>query len=105
MLDISDAQARFSALIESRSNFRSALPTMNISLNSPLRNLGESLLDKFAYQLSNQASLGEQKDQMADEILENIVSSLALAGMMGINLERELSSLLNLLEAVSAEAS
>ena len=40
-----------------------------------------------------------------DEILENIVSSLALAGMIGINLEEELSSLLNLLEAVSGEAS
>jgi hypothetical protein len=81
------------------------MPTMNIAINSPLRNLGESLLNKFAYQLSNQAFLAEQRDQMADEILENIVSSLALAGMMGLNLEQELSSLLNLLEAVSAEAS
>jgi len=105
MLDISDAQARFSALIESRSNARNAMPTMNIAINSPLRSLGESLLNKFAYQLSSQATLAEQKEEVADELLENMVSSLALAGMMGINLEEELNSLLNLLEAVSAEAS
>ena len=105
MLDISDAQARFSALIESRANARNTMPTMSIAINSPLRSLGESLLNKFAYQLSSQATLAEQREQVADEILENIISSLALAGMMGINLEQELSSLLNLLEAVSAEAS
>ena len=105
MLDISDAQERFSSLIESRSNARTSTPSFSIAINSPLRSIGESLLNKFAYQISSQANIAEQKEKIADEILENIVSSLALAGMIGINLEEELSSLLNLLEAVSGEAS
>ena len=105
MLDISDTQARFSALIESRANSRNVMTLNRINFNSPLRALGESLLNKFAYQLSDQATMAEQNDSIMDDILENLVTSLALAGMMGIDLESELSNLLNLLESVSAEAS
>ena len=104
-MDISDTQARFSALIESRANSRNVIPSMMGNFNSPLRALGESLLNKFAYQLTDQAVIAEQKDSIMDDILENIVTSLALAGMMGIDLENELANLLNLLESVSAEAS
>ncbi|MDH5404592.1 MAG: hypothetical protein OEY49_18975, partial [Candidatus Heimdallarchaeota archaeon] len=67
--------------------------------------LGENLLNRFAYQLTNQAMIIEQKDNLMDELLENMVSSLVIAGMMGIDLEQELGNLLNLLESVSAEAS
>ena len=74
MLDISDAQERFSSLIESRSNARTSTPSVSIAINSPLRSIGESLLNKFAYQISSQANIAEQKEKIADEILENIVS-------------------------------
>ena len=35
MLDISDAQERFSSLIESRSNARTSTPSVSIAINSP----------------------------------------------------------------------
>jgi hypothetical protein len=98
MMDISETQARFSALIESRANSRSVMPVIRPNFNTPLRALGENLLNKFAYQLA------EQRESIMDDLLENIVTSLALAGMIGIDLETELANLLNLLESVSAEA-
>ncbi|MFV2014723.1 MAG: hypothetical protein ACC656_04805 [Candidatus Heimdallarchaeota archaeon] len=105
MLDIAELQERFSVLIESRSNSRSIGLSGNPINSSPLRALGESLLNRFAYQLSDQAVIAAQKNDIVDDLLENVVSSLAIAGMMGINLEGEISNLLNLLESVSAEAS
>lgn len=105
MLDLSDIQERFSSLIESRANSRSIMPSTMMGHGSPMRMLGESLLNRFAFQLADQAVLAQQKENFVDEILENLVSSLALAGILGINLEHELSNLLNLLESVSAEAS
>lgn len=105
MLDIAELQERFSVLIESRSNSRSIGLSGNVINSSPLRALGENLLNRFAYQLSDQAVIAAQKGDIVDDLLENVVSSLAIAGMMGINLEGEISNLLNLLESVSAEAS
>ena len=105
MLDIRELQERFSVLIESRTNSRSIGGSGNLIATSPLRALGENLLNRFAYQLSDQAVVAAQKDNIVDDLLENVVSSLAIAGMMGINLEAEISNLLNLLESVSAEAS
>lgn len=105
MLDIRELQERFSVLIESRTNSRSIAGSSNLIASSPLRALGENLLNRFAYQLSDQAVIASQKDNIVDDLLENVVSSLAIAGMMGINLEAEISNLLNLLESVSAEAS
>ncbi|OLS25703.1 MAG: hypothetical protein HeimC2_17550 [Candidatus Heimdallarchaeota archaeon LC_2] len=105
MLDIRELQERFSVLIESRTNSRSIGGSSNLISSSPLRALGENLLNRFAYQLSDQAVIAAQKDNIVDNLLENVVSSLAIAGMMGINLEAEISNLLNLLESVSAEAS
>ncbi len=105
MLDIRELQERFSVLIESRTNSRSIAGSSNLIVSSPLRALGENLLNRFAYQLSDQAVIAAQKDNIVDDLLENVVSSLAIAGMMGINLEAEISNLLNLLESVSAEAS
>ncbi len=102
MMDLSELQAKFSNLIESRTNTRCVTPNNN---ESPLRNVGEALLNKFAYQITNQAVLAEQRDALTDEIVENMVSSLVLAGMMGIDLESELTNLIGLLESVSAEAS
>ncbi len=104
MMDISETQERFSALIESRANSRSVIPVISPNFNTPLRALGENLLNKFAYQLTDQATLAEQRESIMDDLLENIVTSLALAGMIGIDLETELTNLLNLLESVSAEA-
>ena len=104
-MNISDAQARFSSLISSRANSRNILQPRHPHATSPLRVLGESLLNRFAFQLSDQAVMAEQHSSMPDDILENLVSSLALAGMLGVDLEKELANLLNLLEAVSAEAS
>ncbi|MCY3411477.1 MAG: hypothetical protein INQ03_07595 [Candidatus Heimdallarchaeota archaeon] len=102
MMDISELQAKFSYLIESRTNTRAILPSLD---QSPLRSVGESLLNKFAYQITNQAVVAEQRENLTDEIVENMVSSLVLAGMIGIDLESELTNLIALLESVSAEAS
>ena len=46
MMDISELQAKFSSLIESRSNTRIVMPSVD---QSPMRSIGESLLNKFAY--------------------------------------------------------
>ena len=106
MMDITDLQTRFSNLIESRASHRSVgYSDVGLLRNSPLRMIGENLLNKFSTQLMNQAVIAEQKENLVDELVENIVSSLVLAGMMGVNLESELTNLLSLLESVSAEAS
>ena len=105
MMDLTDIQSRFVSLIESRASYRSVVSDVSVLHNSPLRMIGESLLNKFSHQLMNQAVLAEQKETIADEIIENMVSSMVLAGMIGINLESELTNLLSLLESVSAEAS
>lgn len=101
MMDISEIQNKFSQLIESRTNTRAVIPQGG----SAVRTMGESLLNRFAFQLTSQAALVEQKDAVVDEIVENMVSSLVMANMMGIDLEQELTNLINLLETVSAEAS
>ncbi len=105
MLDITELQTRFATLIESRSNFRSVYHDIGILQNSPLRMIGESLLNKFSDQLVKQAILAEQRETIADEIIENIVSSLVLAEMIGVDLQNELTNLISLLESVSSEAS
>ena len=108
-MDITDLQSKLITLIESRSNSRTVLAYNNTStnsvLNSPLRSIGEGLLNRFAFQLSDQAMIAEQRENIQDELVESIVSSLVIAGMIGVDLEKELSTLITLLESVSYEAS
>ena len=104
MLDINTAVAKFSSLIQSRSSIRSVHGSNSMG-SSPLRMIGEMMLNRFASQLNSQSLLAEQKEDIRDEILESVVSSFALAGFLGIDLNRELNELIILLESVSAEAS
>jgi hypothetical protein len=106
MLDVNTAVDKFSTLIQSRASLRNtSYQTFNTSSISPMRMLGEMMLNKFASQLSSQSVLAEQKENIQDEILENVVSSFALAGMLGIDLAKEIQELISLLESVTAEAS
>jgi hypothetical protein len=104
MLDINTAVAKFSSLIQSRSSIRSVAGNDSLG-SSPLRMLGEMMLNRFATQITSQSLLAEQKEDIRDEILESVVSSFALAGILGIDLNRELNELIRLLESLSAEAS
>jgi NTP pyrophosphatase (non-canonical NTP hydrolase) len=47
--------------------------------------------------------LAEQKEDIKEELLETVMSSLALAGLLGIDLQRELMDAIALLEQVTAE--
>lgn len=106
MIDVNTAVDKFSTLIQSRASVRnSAFVSYNRNGISPMRLLGEMMLNRFATQLSSQSVIAEQKENIQDEILENVVSSFALAGMLGIDLGKELQELISLLESVSAEAS
>ena len=102
MLDINTAVEKFSALIQSRENHRSVLLSAGSITNSPLRNLGEILLNRYSTKLSKLSLVAEQNGGVVDEILENIVSSFALAGILGLNLSKELNELIGVLESVSA---
>lgn len=105
-MDINTAVHKFSMLIETRMNERGSHPRSFLPLNqSPMRILGEMMLNRFANQLSTESILIEQKEDVINEILENVVSSFALAGMLGIDLGLQINELISLLESISAEAS
>ncbi len=104
MLGINATVDKISSLIEARQNSRS-IQQLPHSSNSPLRMIGESLLNRFASGISETAILAEQQENIQEELIENIISSFALAGMLGIDLEKNLAGLIDILDAVSAEAS
>ncbi len=104
MMGINSTVKKISTLIESRQNARHTIG-FGPTTSSPLRMIGEAMLNKFAGNISSAALLAEQNEHIQEEILENIISSFALAGMLGMDLEKDLENLLDLLEAVSAEAS
>ena len=106
MLDVNTAVEKFSTLIQSRASYRTAsINSLPVDGASPLRVLGEMMLNKFSSQLFAESMIAEQKSEIQEEILENVVSSFALAGLLGIDLNKELNDLIVILESVSAEAS
>ncbi|MEA2070462.1 MAG: hypothetical protein U9O98_04150 [Asgard group archaeon] len=100
MITIQETQEKLVDLINSRLSSRQ-LATPGVQ--APLRMLGERMLNVFAGQMINDSMMAEQKEDIKDELLENVMSSLALAGLLGIDLERELMDAIALLEQVTAE--
>jgi len=68
-----------------------------------MRMLGEKMLNMFAGQMIADSMMAEQKEDIKDELLETVMSSLALAGLLGIDLQEELIDAIALLEQVTAE--
>ena len=68
---------------------------------------GEDLVkDEFVYKfstnLSRQAYLLSQKEGLEEELTEALINLLALAGMLGVNLERKIYETIRLLESLSS---
>lgn len=100
MITIQETQNKLLDLINSR------LSTRQIStpeVQGPMRMLGERMLNMFAGQMISDSMMAEQKEDIKDELLETVMSSLALAGLLGIDLQQELIDAISLLEQVTAE--
>jgi len=100
MITIQETQEKLLDLINSRLSVRQLLTQGN---QGPLRMLGEKMLNMFAGQMISDSMLAEQKEDIQEELLETVMSSLALAGLLGIDLQRELLDAIALLEQVTAE--
>lgn len=100
MISIQETQNKLLDLINSRLSIRQL---SNPGVVGPLRSLGEKMLNMFAGQMISDSMLAEQKEDIKEELLETVMSSLALAGLLGIDLQRELMDAIALLEQVTAE--
>jgi hypothetical protein len=100
MVTIQETQNKLVDLINSRLSVRQL---MTPGVSAPLRMLGEKMLNMFAGQMISDSMLAEQKENIKDELLETVMSSLALAGLLGIDLQKELLDAIALLEQVTAE--
>jgi len=101
MITIQETQEKLLDLINSRLSIRQLVSP---GVQGPLRMLGEKMLNMFAGQMINDSMLAEQKEDIKEELLETVMSSLALAGLLGIDLQKELLDAIALLEQVTAEA-
>ena len=100
MITIKETQDKLVDLIGSRISLRQ-ISTPGVQ--APLRMLGERMLNMFAGQMMSDSMLAEQKENIRDELLETVMSSLALAGLLGIDLQKDLLDAIALLEQVTAE--
>ena len=100
MITIEETQNKLLDLINSRLSLRQLT---NPGIQGPLRVLGEKMLNIFAGQMISDSLLAEQKEDIKEELLESVMSSLALAGLLGIDLQKELLDAIELLEQVTAE--
>ncbi|TFF84631.1 hypothetical protein EU523_01475 [Candidatus Heimdallarchaeota archaeon] len=100
MITIQETQNKLVDLINSRLSVRQ-ISTPGVQ--APMRMIGEKMLNMFAGQMVADSLLAEQKEDIKDELLENVMSSLALAGLLDIDLEKELMDAIALLEQVTAE--
>ena len=103
MLSINEATKKLKELIEARVTSMQLKPP--IKGHNPQRIIGEMMLDKFAIQLLDASKIIELQDGFEEELIENLLTVLALAGLTGIDLETQLNNLLTLLESVNSEAS
>ncbi|MHA1203634.1 MAG: hypothetical protein ACTSSL_01665 [Candidatus Heimdallarchaeaceae archaeon] len=71
----------------------------------PSRIIGERMLDAFANQIQNDVEGLESDPYIEDELVESLLSTLALAGLVGIDLESKLEEILSLMEIVTADSS
>ena len=102
MVDIKEAQKQLADLILSRSSIRQLY---NPAYGSPIRMIGERMLNKFAGELSEETAALAQNEQLEEELLESLLNTLAIAGMLGIDLENKLQDILSMMDNVVAEAS
>ena len=102
MMTISEAQKKLSELITSRVS--KMMMYKDFQGLSPLRAIGESVLDRYAAKLMQEANLAQATSEIMDELLENLVNTLALAGILGVDLEHQLNEMITVLESVSSEA-
>jgi len=103
MTTIAQAQEKLLELIHSRNSIKQT-DTVRIP-KLPSRIIGERMLDAFANQIQNDVEGLESDPYIEDELVESLLSTLALAGLVGIDLESKLEEILSLMEIVTADSS
>ena len=59
-------------------------------------------VNQFSTNLIKQAYVARQREGIEDELVESLINLLALAGMLGVDLERKIYETLILLETVNS---
>ncbi len=90
-LTLSEIQARVSDLIYKLTN--------NSDDNEDM--IKAEFVNKFSTNLSRQAYMAFQRERIEEELVESLINLLALAGMLGVDLEQRLYETILLLETVS----
>ncbi|MFQ6123424.1 MAG: hypothetical protein ACE5R6_02300 [Candidatus Heimdallarchaeota archaeon] len=90
-LTLSEIQARVSDLIYKLANSSDACEDM----------IKAEFVNNFSTNLSRQAYMACQRERIEEELVESLINLLALAGMLGVDLERRLYETILLLETVS----
>ena len=102
MVTIHEAQNKLLDLIKSRQSVKQISSTY--IPKTPSRILGEQMLNAFAAQIIDD-SLGLEYDPtIEEELLESLLSTLALAGLIGVDLEEKLDEILTLMEIATADS-
>ncbi len=103
MLSINEATKKLGDMIQTRMSSMS-MDTV-LPFQTPEQMIGQVLLDKFALQLVDATSFVQQNESYMEELLENLLMVLAMAGIMGVDLENKLTKLLEVMESIYGEAS
>ena len=102
MTNISDAQRRLADLIRSRISVRQVYTPAH---GSSARALGEKMLNNFANEIQLGTLALSQNERTDENLLEDLINTLALAALLDIDLESKLNEILTIMDNVSAEAS
>jgi len=102
MVTINEAQRKLLELINSRNSVKQ-IDVLSIP-KTPSRILGERMLNVFANQIMDDCVGLECDPAIEDELVESLLSTLALAGIVGIDLEGKIDEILGLMEIVTADS-
>ncbi len=102
MTTISQAQDKLMELINSRNSIKQ-IETIRIP-KMPSRIVGERMLDAFANQIQQDIEGLESDPHLEDELVESLLSTLALAGLIGVDLEKKMEEVLAMMEIVTADS-
>ena len=102
MVTINEAQTKLMELINSRNSIKQ-MDTLRIP-KLPSRIIGERMLNAFANQIADDCEGLESDPTIEEELVESLLSTLALAGIVGIDLETKLNEVLSLMEIVTADS-
>lgn len=102
MVTINEAQLKLLELIYSRQSVKQ-IESLKIPKTSS-RILGEQLLNTFASQIIDDSIGLESDPSIEEELIESLLSTLALAGLIGVNLEQKLDEIFSLMEVVTADS-